>query len=54
VTRHYRQHQPGNQTSTNSIAAIFARTRGLIYCRRFDDMPEVTRFAETLENVSRS
>jgi isocitrate dehydrogenase len=51
VTRHYRQHQKGQQTSTNPIASIFAWTRGLIYRGRFDDTPEVTRFAETLEKV---
>jgi isocitrate dehydrogenase len=51
VTRHYRQHQKGQQTSTNPIASIFAWTRGLISRGRFDETPEVTRFAETLEQV---
>ncbi|MBS0475220.1 MAG: NADP-dependent isocitrate dehydrogenase [Proteobacteria bacterium] len=51
VTRHYRQHQQGKQTSTNPIASIFAWTRGLIYRGKFDDTPDVTRFAETLEKV---
>ena len=51
VTRHYRQHQQGKQTSTNPIASIFAWTRGLIYRGRFDDTPEVVKFAETLEQV---
>ncbi|WP_295531467.1 NADP-dependent isocitrate dehydrogenase [Novosphingobium sp. Chol11] len=51
VTRHYRQHQQGKQTSTNPIASIFAWTRGLIYRGRFDNTPEVVRFAETLERV---
>ncbi len=51
VTRHYRQHQQGKQTSTNPIASIFAWTRGLIYRGRFDGTPEVVRFAETLERV---
>jgi isocitrate dehydrogenase len=51
VTRHYRQHQKGQETSTNPIASIFAWTRGLIYRGRFDDTPEVTKFAETLERV---
>jgi isocitrate dehydrogenase len=51
VTRHYRQHQQGNPTSTNPIASIFAWTRGLAYRGRMDDTPEVTRFAETLERV---
>ena len=51
VTRHYRQHQQGNPTSTNPIASIFAWTRGLIYRGQFDGTPEVTAFAETLERV---
>ncbi len=51
VTRHYRQHQKGQQTSTNPIASIFAWTRGLVYRGRFDETPEVVRFAETLERV---
>ena len=51
VTRHYRQHQQGKPTSTNPIASIFAWTRGLAYRAKFDDTPEVARFAETLEQV---
>lgn len=51
VTRHYRQHQQGKQTSTNPIASIFAWTRGLIYRGRFDNTPDVVKFAETLERV---
>ena len=51
VTRHYRQHQQGNETSTNPIASIFAWTRGLTYRARFDDTPEVGAFSETLEKV---
>ncbi|RPF70652.1 NADP-dependent isocitrate dehydrogenase [Aurantiacibacter spongiae] len=51
VTRHYRQHQEGKATSTNPIASIFAWTRGLIYRGRFDDTPDVVKFAETLERV---
>ncbi len=51
VTRHYREHQKGKETSTNPIASIFAWTRGLIYRGRFDETPEVVRFAETLERV---
>ncbi|MGD9811793.1 MAG: NADP-dependent isocitrate dehydrogenase [Sphingobium sp.] len=51
VTRHYRQHQQGKATSTNPIASIFAWTQGLVYRGRFDDTPDVTRFAETLERV---
>ncbi|MEY3659131.1 MAG: hypothetical protein RLZZ561_1635 [Pseudomonadota bacterium] len=51
VTRHYRMHQQGKATSTNPVASIFAWTRGLIYRGKFDDTPDVTRFAETLERV---
>ena len=51
VTRHFRQHQAGNQTSTNPIASIFAWTRGLSYRAKFDNTPEVDTFAKTLENV---
>ncbi len=51
VTRHYRQHQQGKETSTNPIASIFAWTRGLRYRGAFDDTPDVVRFAETLERV---
>ncbi|MCZ6721233.1 MAG: isocitrate/isopropylmalate family dehydrogenase, partial [Proteobacteria bacterium] len=51
VTRHYRQYQEGKPTSTNPIASIFAWTRGLHYRGSFDQTPEVTRFAETLERV---
>ncbi len=51
VTRHYREHQRGRETSTNPIASIFAWTRGLAYRGQFDGTPEVVRFAETLERV---
>ncbi|WP_230280840.1 NADP-dependent isocitrate dehydrogenase [Croceicoccus sp. Ery15] len=51
VTRHYRQHQQGKATSTNPIASIFAWTRGLMYRGKFDDTPNVVKFAETLERV---
>ncbi|MEG3620267.1 NADP-dependent isocitrate dehydrogenase [Magnetovibrio sp. PR-2] len=51
VTRHYRQHQEGKETSTNPIASIFAWTRGLAYRGQFDDTPDVVKFAETLEKV---
>ncbi|MEQ1549955.1 NADP-dependent isocitrate dehydrogenase [Sphingorhabdus sp.] len=51
VTRHYRQHQAGKATSTNPIASIFAWTGGLKFRGKFDDTPDVTRFAETLEQV---
>jgi isocitrate dehydrogenase len=51
VTRHYREHQKGRETSTNPIASIFAWTQGLSYRGKFDDTPDVVRFAETLERV---
>lgn len=51
VTRHYREHQKGNATSTNPIASIFAWTRGLSYRGTFDNTPEVVKFAETLERI---
>ncbi|HLU41044.1 MAG TPA: NADP-dependent isocitrate dehydrogenase [Microthrixaceae bacterium] len=51
VTRHYREHQKGNPTSTNPIASIFAWTRGLAHRGKLDGTPEVTKFAETLESV---
>ncbi|HEV3176655.1 MAG TPA: NADP-dependent isocitrate dehydrogenase [Stellaceae bacterium] len=51
VTRHYRLHQQGKETSTNPIASIFAWTRGLWYRGEFDNTPEVKRFATTLEKV---
>src|SRR5438045_9477579 len=51
VTRHYRMHQQGKATSTNPIASIFAWTQGLKYRGKFDDTPEVERFADTLEKV---
>jgi isocitrate dehydrogenase len=51
VTRHYRQHQQGKQTSTNPIASIFAWTRGMAYRGKLDNTPAVTAFADTLERV---
>jgi len=51
VTRHYRLHQQGKETSTNPIASIFAWTRGLAYRGTFDNTPDVKHFAETLEKV---
>ncbi len=51
VTRHYREHQKGKETSTNPIASIFAWTRGLQYRGTFDDTPAVIEFAKTLEKV---
>lgn len=52
VTRHYRQHQQGKETSTNSIASIYAWTRGLIQRGQLDGTPEVTKFAEALEKAT--
>ncbi|GHE34054.1 isocitrate dehydrogenase [NADP] [Streptosporangium violaceochromogenes] len=51
VTRHYRQHQKGNPTSTNPIASIFAWTRGLAHRGKLDNTPAVIDFAEKLERV---
>ena len=51
VTRHYRQHQQGQPTSTNPVASIFARTRGLEHRGKLDGTPGVTGFARTLEEV---
>lgn len=51
VTRHYRQHQKGQETSTNSIASIFAWTRGLAHRAKLDDNAELAKFALTLEKV---
>ncbi len=49
VTRHYRMHQQGKETSTNPIASIFAWTRGLEHRGKLDDTPDVVAFARTLE-----
>ncbi|MEZ5791187.1 MAG: NADP-dependent isocitrate dehydrogenase [Nitratireductor sp.] len=51
VTRHYRQHQKGEQTSTNSIASIFAWTRGLAHRAKLDDNDALMKFSQTLEKV---
>jgi isocitrate dehydrogenase len=51
VTRHYRQHQQGKETSTNSIASIFAWTRGLAHRAKLDNNAELKRFSDTLEKV---
>ena len=51
VTRHYRQHQRGEKTSTNPIASIFAWTRGLEFRGKKDGTPKVVEFAQTLERV---
>ena len=52
VTRHYREHQKGKETSTNSMASIFAWTRGLAHRGKLDNNPELIKFAATLEKVS--
>lgn len=52
VTRHYRQHQQGKETSTNSIASIFAWTRGISQRGKIDNTPAVTEFATALEKAT--
>jgi isocitrate dehydrogenase len=52
VTRHYRQHQQGKETSTNSVASIFAWTRGLAHRAKLDDNAQLANFAHTLEKVT--
>jgi len=51
VTRHFRQHEAGQATSTNSIASIFAWTGGLKHRAKLDDNAELMKFADTLEKV---
>ena len=51
VTRHYREHQRGRETSTNPIASIFAWTRGLSQRGKLDETPELVAFAESLEKA---
>jgi isocitrate dehydrogenase len=51
VTRHYREHQKGNKTSTNPVASIFAWTRGLEHRGKLDNNPKLIEFANTLEKV---
>ncbi|WP_036264217.1 NADP-dependent isocitrate dehydrogenase [Methylocapsa aurea] len=51
VTRHFREHQKGKETSTNSIASIFAWTRGLAHRAKLDGNPDLAKFAQTLETV---
>jgi len=51
VTRHYRQYQQGKPTSTNPVASIYAWTRGLAHRGKLDGTPEVSAFAQTLEDV---
>ena len=52
VTRHYREYQKGRETSTNSVASIFAWTRGLAHRAKLDDNAELAKFAGTLERVT--
>ena len=52
VTRHYREHQKGRETSTNSIASIYAWTRGLAHRAKLDNNAELAKFAGTLEKVT--
>jgi isocitrate dehydrogenase len=51
VTRHFRQHQKGEPTSTNSVASIFAWTRGLAHRGKLDGNAALVKFSETLEKV---
>eukprot|EP01012_Entosiphon_sulcatum_P020134 TRINITY_DN2511_c0_g1_i1.p1 TRINITY_DN2511_c0_g1~~TRINITY_DN2511_c0_g1_i1.p1 ORF type:complete len:424 (-),score=95.77 TRINITY_DN2511_c0_g1_i1:39-1142(-) len=51
VTRHYRMHQQGKETSTNSIASIFAWTRGLAHRGKLDGNAELVHFSDTLEKI---
>ena len=52
MTRHYREHQKGRETSTNSIASIYAWTRGLAHRAKLDGNAELAKFATTLERVT--
>ena len=51
MTRHYRQYQKGQETSTNPVASIFAWTRGLAFRAKLDDTPELEKFAKDLEEA---
>ena len=51
MTRHYREHQKGNETSTNSVASIYAWTRGLIFRGKLDKNEKLITFAQTLEKA---
>ena len=51
VTRHYRMHQQGKETSTNPIASIFAWTRGLAHRGKLDNNDDLIKFAQTIETV---
>jgi isocitrate dehydrogenase len=52
VTRHYREHQKGNETSTNSVASVFAWARGLAHRAKLDENADLAKFAATLEKVT--
>ena len=52
MTRHYREHQKGKETSTNSVASIYAWTRGLAHRAKLDGNAELAKFAATLEKVT--
>ena len=52
VTRHFREHQKGKETSTNSVASIFAWTRGLAHRAKLDDNAELARISATLEKIT--
>lgn len=51
VTRHYREHQKGNETSTNSVASIYAWTRGLMFRGKLDKNEKLITFAKSLEQA---
>jgi isocitrate dehydrogenase len=51
VTRHYREYQKGNETSTNPVASIFAWTRGLLHRAKLDGNAPLTAFCEKLEEA---
>src|SRR5437016_7757150 len=52
VTRHYREHQKGRETSTNSVASIYAWTRGLAHRAKLDNTAALAKFASPLETVT--
>ncbi|XP_008481256.1 isocitrate dehydrogenase [NADP], mitochondrial-like [Diaphorina citri] len=51
VTRHYREHQKGNKTSTNPVASIYAWTQGLQHRAKLDNTPDLARFSKSLEEL---
>jgi isocitrate dehydrogenase len=51
VTRHFREHQAGRETSTNPVALLFAWTRAIYFRGLYDDTPDVQKFANTLEQA---